>query len=213
LGKIKSGIESLGYQTEGGKREGKSKNILQALTFGLIPHIGCIAFLAGSVLGVTALTQTFKPLLMSRYFFYLLILLSLAFATVSSTLYLKGNGLLSFAGVRRKQNYLFGMYGSTIGINLLLLMVIFPLLANVSASNSFVVTGGGTLSSIRLGVDIPCSGHAPLISGELKSLSAVSSVQYSLPNVFVVNFDGARTSTDQILSLDIFRTFKAIVLG
>ena len=40
------------------------------LLYGLIPHIGCIAFIIGSILGVTVLMQFFKPLLMNRYFFH-----------------------------------------------------------------------------------------------------------------------------------------------
>jgi copper ion binding protein len=213
LERIKLGVESLGYQTGEGRHPGKRRSIFQVLAFGLIPHVGCIAFLAGSVLGVTVLTQMFRPLLMSRYFFYLLILLSLTFATVSSVIYLRRNDLLSFAGVKRKKNYLFGMYGSTLGINLILLMIVFPLLANVS-SQTPVVTGLGdnNMSSIRLGVDIPCSGHAPLITGELKSLKGVVGVKYSLPNIFVVSFDSTKTSREEITSLDIFNTFEATVL-
>ncbi|HQM95295.1 MAG TPA: hypothetical protein PLJ66_06380, partial [Methanofastidiosum sp.] len=59
------------------------------MVYGLVPHIGCIGFIVGSVLGVSVLMQFFRPLLMSRYFFYGLVALSLGFATVSVVLYLR----------------------------------------------------------------------------------------------------------------------------
>jgi copper chaperone CopZ len=64
-----------------------------------------------------------------------------------------------------------------------------------------------------LGVDIPCSGHAPLISDELKKIDGVSSVQFSLPNVFDVKYDSSKASKQQILSLEVFKTYKATVLS
>jgi hypothetical protein len=192
--------------------EGKGKNILQGIAYGLIPHIGCIAFIIGSVLGATVLMQFFKPILLNRYFFYILVLISVSFATISSAFYLKKNGILSSAGVKRKWKYLSTMYGSTIGINLLLFLVVFPLLANATASSpttSFSVVGS---ASLRLQVDIPCSGHAPLITQELKTINGVTDVKFSLPNVFDVRYDSAKTSKAQILSLDVFKTYKATVI-
>jgi hypothetical protein len=69
-----------------------------------------------------------------------------------------------------------------------------------------------SISSIRLKVDIPCSGHAPLISQELKSINGVVGVQFSFPNIFDVKYDSTKTSKQQILSLDVFKTYKATVL-
>ena len=200
------------------KKVNSKSGFLQGLVYGIIPHIGCIAFIIGSVLGVTVLMQFFKPLLMNRYFFYILILVSLAFATISAALYLRKNALLSLAGIKRKWKYLLTMYGSTIGINLLLFMVIFPLLANVSVSAP--ATGGvvkeldlqSDLSKIRLKVDIPCPGHAPLISQELKSIDGVADIKFSFPNIFDVRYDASKTSKQQILSLEIFNTYKATVI-
>jgi copper chaperone CopZ len=100
-------------------------------------------------------------------------------------------------------------------------MIIFPLLANVSAFSSsttgaFVGVASNenvnSISSIRLKVDIPCSGHAPLISQELKSINGVVGVQFSFPNIFDVEYDSTKTSKQQILSLDVFKTYKATVL-
>jgi len=218
LNEINSEIESLGYSTEDSKNpEARGKTILKGLTYGLIPHIGCIVFIIGSILGVTVLMQFFKPLLMNQYFFYILILISLMFATISSALYLKNNGLLSSSGMKRKWKYLSTMYGSTIGINLLVFMIIFPLLANVSASSpttgDFAVASSGSSVSLKLQVDIPCSGHAPLISQELKSINGVTGIQFNFPNIFDVTYDPVKTSKQQILSLDVFKTYKATVLG
>lgn len=197
------------------KNEKETQGFLSGVMYWLIPHIGCIAFIIGSVLGATVLMQFFKPLLMNKYFFYLLILLSLVFATISSALYLRKNGLLSLQGIKRKWKYLSVMYGSTIGINLLLFMVVFPHLANVSISSptgAFAGLPANTQFSIKLKVDIPCSGHAPLISEELKSINGVIGIQFSSPNIFDVKYDATKTSKQQILLLDVFKTYKATVL-
>lgn len=197
-----------------------NRQLLQGLTYGLIPHIGCIAFIISSVLGVTLLTQFFKPLLMNQYFFYALIAISLALATISSVFYLRKNGFLSSAGMKKKWKYLSVMYGSTIGVNLLLFMVIFPLLANVSFAQpshtgylaNYSTGGNSGLSSLSLKVDIPCYGHAPLISGELKSVDGVTEVRFTFPNIFDVKYDSTKTSKEKILSLEVFKTYKATVL-
>ncbi len=217
---IKSEIEELGYSTGDKKNKrakGKHKNIWQGIAYGLIPHIGCIAFIIGSILGVTVLMKFFRPLLMHRNFFYILILISLIFATISSMIYLYKNGFLSWDGMRRKWKYLATMYGSTIGINLLLFMIIFPLLANVSVASP---TGGVTasdidsdsLSSIKLKVKIPCPGHAPLISQELKTIDGVAGIRFSFPNNFNVFYDSTKTSKQEMLSLEVFKSYPATVL-
>ncbi|MFC2142960.1 heavy-metal-associated domain-containing protein [Candidatus Aenigmatarchaeota archaeon] len=215
LSKIKSEIMSLGYSCDG-TSDSRNTTILQGVGYALVPHIGCIAFIVGSVLGVTVLMEFFKPILMNRYFFHALIALSLGFATLSSVIYLRKNGLLSLAGTKRKWQYLSTMYGSTIGINLVLFMLIFPLLANVSAAGiTGAVVGIGDLadsSLIKLSVDIPCPGHAPLISEELKSIEGVQNIQFSFPNVFDVIYDSTETSKGEMLSLDVFDEYPATVL-
>jgi len=194
----------------------QTNGILQGVFYALVPHTMCIAFLIGSIFGVTLLMQFFKPLLMNRYFFYILIAISFAFATLSALLYLRKNGLLSALGAKRKWKYLTGMYGSTIGINLLLFLIIFPILANASPSN---ITGGALseqapyVSTLKLSVDIPCSGHAPLITSELKTISGVLGVQFSFPNVFEVIYDNTKTNQNQILALGVFGEYPAKVLS
>ncbi|MBR9678483.1 MAG: hypothetical protein GOU97_04305 [Nanoarchaeota archaeon] len=217
LAEIKSIIEKLGYSTSRKKTITIKKNVLEGIAYGLVPHIGCIAFIIGSVLGVTVLMEFFKPLLMNRYFFHVLMAISFVFATISSFFYLKKKGFLSWKGVAKKWKYLTGMYGSTIGINLILFMVIFPLLANLPASQSITGAVVGVPSSARstlkLSVDIPCPGHAPLISNELKTINGVAGVQFSFPNVFDVTYDSTRTSKQGILALEIFETYPATFLG
>jgi len=224
---IKKEIENIGYETNVTSDESASipvtdvkpskSSLKQGIVYGLMPHIGCIAFIIGSVLGVTVLTQFFRPLLLNPYFFHILVLLSLGFATLSSVLYLRKNGLLSTVGAKRKWKYLSTMYGSTIGINLLLFLIIFPLLANVSFAQSptgnFIAGVNSSLSILKLQVDIPCSGHATLISGDLKTVSGVTGVQFSLPNIFEVTYDSSKTSKQQILALDVFKTYNAAVLS
>jgi copper chaperone CopZ len=229
LDKIESEIRSLGYSAGStGKdikdikdtgAEGRGKTtFLQGVTYALIPHIGCIAFITGSILGVTLLMEFFKPLLMNRWFFHILIGISIGFATLSSAIYLRKNGLLSMAGARRKWQYLSTMYGSTIGINLVLFMLIFPMLANVSTvSATGAVIGAEGFddpgnSLIKMAVDIPCPGHAPLISEELKTVDGVLGVKFSFPNVFDVVYDSVKTSKQDMLSLYVFTEYPATVL-
>ena len=196
----------------------ENRGILSAITYGLIPHIGCIAFIVFTVLGMTTATAFLKPFMLSPYFFYALITLSFTFTTLSAVIYLKRRGFMSLPGIRRKWKYLSTLYGTTISINLLLFLVVFPLLANVTlASSTSGITAlsnnGNVISSLKLSVDIPCSGHASLITGELKTINGVTGVQFSLPNVFDVKYDSAKTTKQQILALEVFKTYKATVLG
>lgn len=198
-----------------------------------MPHAGCIAFIAASVLGATAAVELFTPLLMNAWFFYALVAMSFVFATISSVLYLRKNGLLSKEGALRKKGYLATMYGTTIGINLALFLLVFPMLANLDtgvlanspaqgpATTSAALASGispatpaptPAFSTIKLQVEIPCSGHAPLISGELKKIEGVSGVRFDSPNYFEVAFDPSKTSEQKILALEVFQTYKATVV-
>ncbi len=206
---IKKVITSLGYSCDDNDNEKKS--FLQGAVYGLIPHTGCIAFVVASILGVTVAIDFFKPFLMNPYFFHVLVAISLAFATLSSVLYLRKNGFLSLTGAKRKWKYLSIMYTSTVGVNLLFFLVLFPLLANVSASPIQALTTGES-STLLLEVDIPCPGHAPLISEELKSLNGITRIQFTSPNIFDVNYDPAKVTKEEILSLEVFKVYKASVI-
>ena len=195
-------------------KEYKGNNPLIGIAYGIIPHIGCIMFIIGAVLGVTILMQYFRPFLMNRYIFHYLILLSVGFATLSSFLYLRKNKLLSWKGIKKKKGYLAIMYGSTIGINLLLFFLVFPFLANFSLAGTVVFDGNpDNLGIMSLKSDIPCPGHAPLISNELKTIEGVVNVKYSFPNNFEVQYDKSRTSTNDMLSLEVFDEYPATLIS
>jgi len=225
LEKIKQELAEMGYSGgKGQKPSGEAGSSgsgvwKQGIVYGLVPHIGCIAFIAGSILGVTFLMDFFKPLLLNSWFFYALIGISIAFALIASLFYLRSNGLLSTTGAKKKWKYLSTMFGSTIGINLLFFFVLFPMLANAGSlganpTGSVVSALSNTgLSELSLQVNIPCSGHAPLITSELKKLSGIESVGFSQPNVFKVSFDSSKTSKSQILALEIFKSYPATVLN
>ncbi len=85
------------------------------------------------------------------------------------------------------------------------------LFTNVSAGSTGLQTlpANNPVSTITLQVQIPCQGHEPLISGELKKISGVEGVRFNLPNYFEVTFDSAKTSKEQILALGIFKQYPA----
>lgn len=189
------------------KPDKKPEGIWQGIAYGLIPHTGCIIFIIASILGATVLMQLFKPILMNEYIFYYLILISIGFATLSSYFYLKKHDSLSLEGIKKKKSYLFTMYGLTIGINLILFFLAFPFLANITGNVSALEIEG--LSSLSITVDIPCPGHAPLISNELKTINGVKGSKFNFPNKFDVYYDSSKTSQQEILSLNVFNTYKA----
>ena len=220
------------------KNSKKGRGLLMGLVYGLVPHTFCILFIVFTVVGVTAATSLFKPLLLNPYFFYILIALSMVFATISAFFYFKKQGFITLGsnkgaieisflpgGFRRKWKYLLTLYGTTIFINLLLFMVIFPIAANLGSGSSFTASllgafGGGAelqLSDsgvlMTLRVDIPCPGHAPLIIGELKQIEGMEGVKFKFPNLFDVGYNPEKTSKEQILSLDVFGTYKATVVN
>jgi copper chaperone CopZ len=141
------------------------------------------------------------------------------------------------------------LYGTTLAVNLLLFMVVFPLAANyvsaqpvqlqanqpptsaacglqvegstacpagvsgVSSASSASLTRQSSLAKLTLQVDIPCPGHAPLISGELKKLPGMRSVQFRFANYFDVEYDSAQVTQTRILGLDVFKTYAAKIVS
>jgi len=196
-----------------------SRGVLSGILYGLVPHSFCILFIVLTVLGATTASTLLKPLLLNPYLFYLLILLSSLFATISATIYLKKNKILSIQGVKKKWKYLSILYGTTISVNLILFMVVFPLAANIDAKSSSPTVAGKSYNQVEnsqnllvLEVNIPCPGHAPLITDELKKINGVKSVKFSFPNKFDVSYRSNITSKEQILSLKVFDTYKAEVV-
>lgn len=56
-------------------------------------------------------------------------------------------------------------------------------------------------------VNIPCSGHAPLIIDELKKEKGVEIVRFKMPNIFTIGYNLGKTNPQKISSLEIFKTF------
>ncbi|MHB1356505.1 MAG: hypothetical protein ACYCZF_11070 [Anaerolineae bacterium] len=201
--------------------EKKGKGLVAGLLYGLIPHTFCIAFILLSVIGATAAATLLHSILLVPYLFQMMIGLSLAFATLSAVMYLRRLGYLSLAGARTKWRYLSVLYGTTIAINLLLFLVVFPAVANATprVRAQGVPVDGQTVSApaalpastrqVVLEVEIPCSGHASLISGDLYLLKGVLVVNYQAPKRFVVDYDSDVVTLEQILGLEIFRSFAA----
>jgi len=184
----------------------KSSGLVSGIIYGAVPHAGCIAFILFSILGMTFAASLFKPFLAKAYFFYIMVGLSLIFATISAFFYLSKHGGVKTLGEHK--GYLSILYGSTIAVSLILYMFVFPLVANVSAQTN---SGSTSIESetISLKVAIPCPGHAPLIIDELNKVSGVENVKFEFPNKFTVTYNSAKTSKNTILSLDIFKEYKA----
>ena len=72
-----------------------------------------------------------------------------------------------------------------------------PVINNINAKTSHIL----------LKVNIPCTGHAQLISDGLKNISGVTGVQYTEPDKFMVEYDPTRTNAKDILSRDLFRDY------
>lgn len=149
---------------------------------------------------------------MIPYFFEILIGLSLIFATISAILYLKRKEELSFRGIGKNFKYLVILFGTTILVNLFFFFVIFPWTTNLGEKQKVGVLG--EVRSLREGtlqVKIPCSGHASLIIGEIKKVPGVESVKFVMPDKFIVNYDPTKTDLGEILKLEIFKTFPAVL--
>jgi len=203
----------------------KDKTFLKGILYGLIPHTGCIAFILFSLLGVTGAVFLFRPLLLNPYFFYILIVISILFATVSAIFYFKNKKILCYCkndknetelsfsldGIKKEWKYLATLYGTTILVNLLLFMAVFPLTANLTSASFSPESYSGKISALTLQVNIPCSGHAPLITDELKKLTGILNVKFNFPNYFDVSYDPDRVSKQEILSLEVFKTYSASV--
>ncbi len=193
--------------------EKKITGFWSGLLYGLLPHSFCIAFIVLTVIGATALTGLVRSLFLIPYFFQFLVGLSLVLATISAFIYLRRNGLCSFGGAKRKWRYLAVLYGTTLSVNLLMFMVILPKVANIGSMNqASILSQQANTASVMLAVDIPCSGHAPLIIDELGKVEGINWVEFKFPNLFEVNYDSRRISLEQLLTLEIFKTYKAKII-
>jgi len=222
---IEKGLNNIGYSIKGGKKA--KLPLKQAIIYGLIPHIGCMGFIIASILGATIFVELFKPLLMNPYFFHILIAISFLFATIASVFYLNSQGMLSVEGIRRKKGYLAVMYSVTIGVNILLMLLVFPMLANLdtgsfntttqstnfsSETTSTSTNGVVVLGEFTISVEIPCPGHASLITGEVKKVGGVTGVRFLLPNKFEIAYSNINVK-DKVMALEVFKTYPAKIIS
>jgi len=190
-------------------KNNKNKGVLTGIIFGLIPHTFCIAFILFSIIGSVVATTFLKRFLLIPYFFYILIAVSFILATISSIIYLKRIDCLCLSGIKSKWKYIATLYSSVILINVLMFLVVFPLLANTNSANAISIEKYP--DNLSIAVQIPCSGHAPLIIDELKKDNGIGSVKFRLPNIFDVQYDPTKISSEKIISSEIFKTYKAIL--
>ncbi len=191
------------------QKNNNSKGIISGILYGLIPHSFCIAFILFSVMGAVAGATIMGKFLLIPYFFQALIVLSMLFATLSAVIYLNKQNALSLVGIRKKWKYLTLMYSTTIIVNVLIFFVVFPAVANINNTNDLAYNPN--LSSIEISAQIPCSGHAPLIIGELKKENGIGAIFFKMPNIFTIKYDPTIISPEKITSLDVFNNYKATI--
>lgn len=186
-------------------------NFWQGIFYGILPHSFCILFIIFSILGVTVATAFLKRFILNYYFFPILILISFSFAVLSAVIYLKRINSLSLEGVKRQSRYLTILFTSVIGVNLLLYLVVFPTVANLGYAQklSAAVSRQNNLVTKTIKVNVPCSGHAPLVINEVEKINGVVAVKYRLPNLFDITFNPSKVTLPQILNLSLFTSFKA----
>jgi hypothetical protein len=167
-------------------------------------------FIVFSVIGATAGAVLFKKFLLIPNLMPILIGVSFIFATLSAFFFLKKNKALSLRGIGQRWKYLSILYGVTVAVNLLLFFVVFPNAARLSVKSPELASLElNNLFWLTLEVDIPCSGHMPLIIDELKKIDGVKTIDTEGFNLFKVGYDSSKTSQAEILSLDIFKEYKA----
>jgi len=203
-------------KTETDKKDQKNNGFLRGALLGILPHSFCIAFVIFSVVGATLATSYFKKFLLLPHFFEILIGISFLFATLSAVIYLKKLNRLNVSGIKSKSKYLLVLYGTTMAINLLFFFVVFPWVTNLSLPKNAtpaVLAEKSDLSKITLEVQIPCLGHAPLISDELKKLPGIIGVKFQLPNRFLVDYDSSKINSFQMTSAEIFKSFPVKIVN
>ncbi|MHB9034722.1 MAG: hypothetical protein ACYC6L_16945 [Anaerolineae bacterium] len=197
--------------------EKKGTGLLAGILYGLAPHTFCIAFIVLSVVGATAAAGLLRQVLLVPYLFQILIGLSFTFATLSAVIYLRRLGALNLSGARRRWRYLAILYSTTVAVNLVLFLVVFPAFANgANRVQAAGLPGAGQVSTqpiasetAVLQVSIPCSGHASLITNDLLKQQGVLKVQYDLPDRFSVDYNPNLTSPATLLQAEIFKEFPA----
>jgi hypothetical protein len=193
----------------------QGRGILPGIFYGLIPHSFCIAFVVFAIIGATTATAFLKQFLLIPNLFAFLVIISLLLATISSVVYLKKTDCLCLPGVKKKWRYLLIMYSVTIIVNISMFSWVMPALANANfsknSSEKSVPVSQNLLNDLALSVQIPCSGHASLIMDEIRKNYPINSIEFKLPNIFIIKYDPTEVTPREITSLDIFKTYKATI--
>jgi len=186
------------------ERNQDKKSFWLGIIYGLVPHMFCIGFILFSVVGAVTATAWIRSVMLVPNFFYFLVIVSLVLAGISSVIYLKRRGCLTILGLKNQWKYVASLFLITIAVNFLMFFVAFPALANIGQAKLVDNSGFETVSAI---VQVPCSGHAPLIVYELKKDTGIKSVVFKNPNIFEITYDSGQISVPNITSKDIFETF------
>lgn len=94
-----------------------------------------------------------------------------------------------------------------LGITAILILGAVFAFAKLNFTGNAVENGEENKTTLK--VAIPCPGHAWLIESWLDKLDGVSNVEFRFPNYFDVTYDSAKVSKQEILSLNIFKEYKA----
>jgi hypothetical protein len=165
----------------------------------IVPHLGCIAFIVFTLLGISAGSVFLKQFILASWSFPVLVFFSFVIAGISAFFYLKKNCCIN------KIKYVSMLFASVLVVNGLLFYVAFPWVANQSGKST--EKSNIALSELKIKVGIPCSGHATLITDELKK-GGVSEVSYKSPDEFDVKYDTNKITKENILKLAILKEFK-----
>jgi len=183
----------------------KNRGLKKGLLYGLIPHTFCIIFFILTISGAAGGAAIAKKFLLIPNFFLFLTIASLLFASLAAFFYLRRKCCCNTSGIKKQWKYLSSLYLTTIVINILMAYVILPASANQIDKQTI---NEKTTAVINLSVQLPCPGHAPLITDEIKKIDGVGAVNFQLPRHFQVNYNPQKTNPTEIMSLEIFKTFK-----
>ncbi|MFH0857766.1 MAG: hypothetical protein V1848_03400 [Candidatus Magasanikbacteria bacterium] len=82
--------------------------------------------------------------------------------------------------------------------------MVFPLMANYSTDYAYGIQEQNTM---KVQLDIPCTGHAPFITNELKKVDGITQVRFQIPSTFTLSYDSHIITEEEIKKLPIFQEF------
>lgn len=109
----------------------------------------------------------------------------------------------------KKQNIIFFVVILVIIVIIVGILIVSSLNLNSGEKQTEIDNQSIGLSVLTINVAIPCGGHAPIIITSLKTLPGVEKIDYTPISKFKVYYNSTKTSKQEILSLEIFKQFKA----